>query len=174
MLVDDARITYVPARPVDVWDSLGQVATTIEGDDAIAWYGAPTFDAEGRGYGRWIVSADGGGTYAISPGSFSAPVVSTSVGDALMLPGTRLGLVIPPAGIGRWNVTLLTAPRYTFDRAVVSGDPAAVFRADRSEREANWYDVWMSSPLAALRASAFAMALAARIDDLRNNVDPEL
>lgn len=165
----DARITYDPTAPTNVFDTLGPAAVVVSGPAAAGWGGSPAFPAAGRGYGGWTVVTDGAGHATVSPADSppaTGPVTATTAGDAVDLPGSALRLVVPTGATGQWAVTLTAAPPYGFAQAAIVGDPAAVFRADRSDAEARWWAAWRDDARAPLRAAAFALALANRVEDV--------
>lgn len=166
-LLADARVTYDPAAPAAAFGALGPAATTLSGPAAVAWAGPARFRQPGRGGGRWVVEADGAGNATTAgEAAWAGPVVATTAGDAVPLPGTDLGLVVPTGAAGRWLVTLTAAPAWSFTRAADVGEGGAVFRPAVSAAEARWYAAWVAENPPPLRACAFALALAARIDEL--------
>lgn len=165
----DARLTYLVGKPSNVCDQLGATVTNVSGSAAVGWSGQPTFPAPGRSYGSWSVTTDGAGGFTVagvSGGSLGGVVVVTSAGDSIPLPSSNLSLVVAHNADGEWLTTLLAVPAYNFASAAKSGDPDAVFRPDRSASEAEWLAAWNDSPVAATRAAAFALALAARTHDV--------
>lgn len=169
----DARLTYRPGAPASVFDLLGATVTNVTDDPAEGWLGAATFAAPGRAYGVWQVTTDGAGNYTVTGqgATTSGGVTTTSTGDAIPLPGSRLSLVVTTGAAGAWAASLLAAPAHNFVEVVTTGDPDAVFRPGQSGSEDAWYAAWNESPVAALRAGAFALGLAARIQEVLDGSD---
>lgn len=170
----DARLTYRPDTVTGVFDRMGSTVTNVSGSPAVGWSGAPTFPAPGRAYGAWAVTTDGAGDYTVIGAGESlreGAVDPTTAGDAVPLPGSRLSLVVGVGAAGQWRAELLVPPAHNFADAARDGDPGSVFRPARSGAEALWYGTWHDSPSAALRAGAFALALAARTHDVITGTD---
>lgn len=165
---DDARITYDPARPVDVFGSLGPAV--LEGTEPVSWAGSARFVDSGRAYGRWTVTTDGAGNYEVTPygtGVLSTGTVTASdVGDAVPLPGSYLNAVVPTDASGSWSVALLTPPTHSFVTATGLTDTVPLFRPSGGTREAAWYAAWNGRGPSWHRAAALALALAARTNEL--------
>ncbi len=103
----DARVTYDPARPVDVFGLLGATVTTVSGAAPKGWRGARTFQTPGRAYGYWDVITDGVG------GSNQGDVTGLTAGDAVPLPGSDLLLVVPTAAVVPTDFSLYTDGKLT-------------------------------------------------------------
>lgn len=165
----DARITYDPRKPADVWDAVGASVATIDGPPAAAWHGSPSFRSAGRAYGDWHVVTDGAGGYtATTAGGAvkSGAVVTGTTGDVVPLPGSDLSLVVPEDAAGVWRATLLVPPAHDWASAAsASGD--GVFNPQASVAEAGWFVAWSDpNEPAPLRAGALALALSERIREL--------
>lgn len=170
----DDRLTYRPNNITAVFDRMGTTVTNVSGSPAVGWDGAPAFPVSGRAFGSWSVTTDGSGDYTVtSIGDVprSGTTVPHDIGDAVPLPGSRLSLVVEADAAGSWVAELLVPPAHNFAYAAQIGDGSSVFRPSRSAAEAAWYLVWNHSPVAAMRAAAFAMALAARTDDVLGGID---
>lgn len=170
----DARLTYRVGKPGAVFDQLGTTVVNVSGSEAKGWSGQPTFPVAGRAYGSWVVTTDGSGGFTVT-GVGGEPragfVTDAGTGDAIPLPGSNLSLVVETGAAGEWSASLLVAPTYNFASASLTGDPDAVFRPARSDSEAAWASAWNDSPVAALRAGAFALALAARTFDIMTGLE---
>lgn len=165
----DSRLTYRPDRPVSVFDQLGATVTNVSGSEAVGWSGRAAFNTQGRAYGSWNITTDGAGGYTVTATGGEPRtgfVTEADAGDVIPLPGSGLSLVIETGAAGEWVAALLTAPDYNFTAAAETGDPDAVFRPARSASESTWAAAWVDSPMAATRAAAFALALAARTYDV--------
>lgn len=165
----DARITYDPRKPADVWADIGADTETTEGPDPVGWSGSAAFRQPGRGFGRWEVSTDGAGAYSVVPeGGQAIPgdVTAGDLGDAIPLAGTSLSLIVPTDAEGRWRVTLTLPPTHRWASAA-SVDVLGVFTPSVSDEETDWFAAW-SDPYvpAPLKAGALALAASARIHEI--------
>lgn len=170
----DARLTYHPDRVTTVFDRLGTTVTMLSGAESTGLAGAAEFAVPGRAHGSWVVTTDGAGGYTVAGTGVQdaqGSVAPSDLGDAVPLPGSRLSLVVVTGGAGSWRVALTVPPPHNFTAVVETGDPGAVFRPARSGAEAAWLGAWDGSPVVALRAGAFALALAARTQDVIDGVN---
>lgn len=163
----DPRITYDPMSPAPIWDAIGPFAA---GPGTVTWSGISSFDAPGRAYGKWTVTANGSGsaTVTLDDGSppVTGPVETIPTGDRVWLPESNLGIVLPTATAGTWPATLLAPPAYSFLSAADLSGAASMFRPSAGGSETIWYQTWSGNGPIPDRAGALALALAARILEL--------